>query len=73
LNKIYRFDKEIIYFSKEFIGRTIHFKQILKEMNNSQLQEYFGIDSSELEEDYSLVDDSLPVIVVDENFTFQSV
>lgn len=74
MNKVYRFDKEIIDFPKEFVGRTVHFKQIVKEMKKPRyLKKLFSRDLNDFEGDYSVIDESLPVIVVDENFCFQSV
>jgi hypothetical protein len=70
LNKIYRIDLELGYELTQFVGRTMHFKQILKELNNPKLNEAFRFNSNDLNHDYSTIDESLPVIIVDEDYTF---
>jgi hypothetical protein len=70
LNKIYRIDLELGYELTQFAGRTMHFKQILKELNDSELNEAFNLDANDLNHDYSTINESLPVIIVDEYYTF---
>jgi hypothetical protein len=72
LNKVYRFDFNLDIWIRlfKFVGRTMHFKQILKELNNPKLNEAFRFNSTDLNHDYSTIDESLPVVIVDEYFTF---
>jgi hypothetical protein len=72
LNRIYRFDLDIDIHYKmcHFVGRTMHFKQILKELNNPKLNEAFNLDSNDLNHDYTTIDESLPVVIVDKDYTF---
>jgi hypothetical protein len=48
----------------------MHFKQILKDLNNPKLNNVFGLDSKDLNHDYSKVVESLPVVIVDNDYTF---
>jgi hypothetical protein len=70
LNKIYKIEIEVKSPINEFKGRTMHFKQILKELNNPKLNEAFNLDSNDLNHDYSTIDESLPLIIVDKDYTF---
>jgi hypothetical protein len=69
LNWVYRFDLKVGSKLCQFVGRTIHFKQILKELNDPKLNEAFNLDSNDLTKDYSAIE-SLPVIIVDNDYTF---
>jgi hypothetical protein len=53
-----------------FVGRTMHFKQMLKELIDPKMNNVFGLDSKDLNHDYSSIDESLPVIIVDKDYTF---
>jgi hypothetical protein len=70
LNKIYKIEIEVKSSINEFNGRTMHFKQILKGLNTPKLNNVFGLTSTDLNQDYSTIDESLPVVIVDEYFTF---
>jgi hypothetical protein len=70
LNKVYRIDLKLGYKLCQFVGRTMHFKQILKELNDPKLNEAFRFNSTDLNHDYSTIDESLPVIIVDKYYTF---
>jgi hypothetical protein len=70
LNKVYRIDLKLGYKLCQFVGRTMHFKQILKELNDPELNEAFNLDSDDINHDYSTIDESLPVVIVDEYYTF---
>jgi hypothetical protein len=70
LNKVYRIDLKVGSKLCQFVGRPMHFKQILKELNNPKLNNVFCIYSTDLKRDYSKVVESLPVVIVDEDFTF---
>jgi hypothetical protein len=70
LNKVYRIDLKLGYKLCQFVGRTMHFKQILKELNDSELNEAFNLDANDLNHDYSTINESLPVIIVDKYYTF---
>jgi hypothetical protein len=70
LNKVYIIDLILSYKLRQFVGRTMHFKQILKELNDPKLNEAFNLDSNDLTKDYSAMDESLPIVIVDEYFTF---
>jgi hypothetical protein len=70
LNKVYRIDLKLGYKLCQFVGRTMHFKQILNELNDSELNEAFRFNSTDLNHDYSTMDESLPVIIVDKDYTF---
>jgi hypothetical protein len=69
LNWVYRFDLKVGSKLCQFVGRTIHFKQILKELNDPKLNEAFNLDSNDLTKDYSAIE-PLPVIIVDNDYTF---
>jgi hypothetical protein len=69
LNRIYRFKIRLSKFD-QFVGRTMHFKQILKELNDPKFNEAFRFNSNDLNHDYSTIDESLPVIIVDNDYTF---
>jgi hypothetical protein len=69
LNKVYIIDLILNYNLRQFVGRTMHFKQILKELNDPKLNEAFNLDSNDLTKDYSAIE-SLPVIIVDNDYTF---
>jgi hypothetical protein len=70
LNKVYIIDLKLSYNLCQFVDRTMHFKQILKELNDSKFNEAFNLNSTDLNHDYSTIDESLPVVLVDEDFTF---
>jgi hypothetical protein len=72
LNKVYRFDYDLDMWigSCNYAGLTIHFKQILKELDNPKLNEAFNLDSNDLNRNYSRIDKNLPVVSFDKNFTF---
>jgi hypothetical protein len=70
MNRIYRFDFETEIGVCTFVGREMHFKQILKELNDPKLNEAFRFNSTDLNHDYSTIDESLPVVIVDEYYTF---
>jgi hypothetical protein len=72
LNKVYRFDYDLDMWigSCNYAGLTIHFKQILKELDNPKLNEAFNLDSNDLNRNYSRIDKYLPVVSFDKNFTF---
>jgi hypothetical protein len=70
LNKIYNIEIELKSPINEFNGRTMHFKQILKELNNPKLNNVFGLNSTDLNHDYTTIDESLPVIIVDKDYMF---
>jgi hypothetical protein len=70
LNWVYRIDLKLGYKLCQFVGRTMHFKQILKELNDPKLNEAFNLDSNDLNHDYSTINESLPVIIVDKYYTF---
>jgi hypothetical protein len=70
LNRIYIFDLEIEIGACKFVARTMHFKQILKELNYPELNEAFNLDSNDLNHDYSTINDSLPVIIFDKDYIF---
>jgi hypothetical protein len=70
LNKVYRIDLKLDFKMCQFAGRTMHFKQILKELNMPKLYEAFNLISTDLNHDYSTIDESLPVVIVDEYYTF---
>jgi hypothetical protein len=69
LNRIYRFKIRLSKFD-QFVGRTMHFKQIIKELNEPELNEAFNLDSDDINHDYTTIDESLPVVIVDEYYTF---
>jgi hypothetical protein len=70
LNRIYRFKIRLSKFG-QFVGRTMHFKQIIKELNEPKLYEAFNFDSTDLNHDYTTIDESLPVVIVDKDYTFK--
>jgi hypothetical protein len=70
LNKVYRIDLKVGSKLCQFVGRTMHFKQILKELNNPKLNNVFGLDSKDLNHDYSSIDETVAVIIVDKDYTF---
>jgi hypothetical protein len=70
LNKVYRIDLKVGFKLCQFVGRTMHFKQILKELNNPKLNNVFGLDSKDLNHDYSSIDETVAVIIVDKDYTF---
>jgi hypothetical protein len=70
LNKIYRIDLKVGSQLSQFVGITMYFKQILKELNDPKLNNDFGLNSTDLKRDYSTIDESLPVIIVDKDYTF---
>jgi hypothetical protein len=65
LNNIYKFKLDFY----GFIGRTMHFKQILKELNDLELNEVFNLDANDLNNDHSTIDESLPIVIFDKNYT----
>jgi hypothetical protein len=69
LNKVYIFKIPLSKFG-QFVGRTMHFKQILKELNDPKFNEAFRFNSNDLNHDYSTIDESLPVVIVDNDYTF---
>ncbi len=48
-----------------FIGRTLHFKQIIKELNDPELQNVFSSNPHEFDSEFL---PSEPVISIDPNF-----
>jgi hypothetical protein len=70
LNKVYRIDLKVGFKLCQFVGRTMHFKQILKELNNPKLNNVFGLDSKDLNHDYSSIDETIPIVIVDKDYTF---
>jgi hypothetical protein len=70
LNKVYRIDLKLGFKVCLFVGRTMHFKQMLKELIDPKMNNVFGLDSKDLNHDYSSIDESLPVIIVDKDYTF---
>jgi hypothetical protein len=70
LNKIYNIEIELKSPINEFNGRTMHFKQILKELNNPKLNDAFRFNSTDLNHDYSTIDESLPIVIFDKDYMF---
>jgi hypothetical protein len=70
LNKIYKIEIEVKSSINEFNGRTMHFKQILKELNTPKLSNVFGLTSTDLNQDYATIDESLPIVIFDKDYTF---
>ena len=70
LKKIYKIEIEVKSSINEFNGRTMHFKQILKGLNTPKLNNVFGLTSTDLNQDYATIDESLPIIIFDKDYTF---